>query len=149
MDPGTHFAFGTHPQHGFVASFTATMPAHLAQWFLTREQFEPVPYRPGLYRLTEPDRDGPRRTRQAVRDLRAQGYSVSADMGLDPDAPAAAPRPVRRHAVSDRRARIAQAAAMRSPQRRAAPTTTAPVARAIPPKPTYAPTVHLSAGRSR
>ncbi|KUM99314.1 hypothetical protein AQI95_39390 [Streptomyces yokosukanensis] len=149
MDPGTHFAFGTHPQHGFVASFTATMPAHLAHWFLSREQFEPIPDRPGLFRLTEPERDGPRRTRQAVRDLRAQGYSVSADMGLDPDAPADAPRPVRRHAVSDRRARIAQAAAMRSPQRRVAPTTTAPAARPIPPKPTYAPTVHLPTGRSR
>ncbi|MEV7817839.1 hypothetical protein AB0P05_45680 [Streptomyces flaveolus] len=149
MDPGTHFAFGTHPQHGFVASFTATMPAHLAHWFLTREQFEPVPDRPGLFCLTEPDRDGPRRTRQAVRDLRAQGYSVSADMGLDPDAPAAAPRLARSRALSDRRARAARAAAVRSPQHRAAPTTIAPAARPIPPKPAYAPTVYLPAGRSR
>ncbi|MFH9084190.1 hypothetical protein [Streptomyces sp. NPDC017673] len=149
MDPGIHFAFGTHPQHGFVASFTATMPAHLAHWFLTREQFEPVPDRPGLFRLTEPDRDGPRRTRQAVRDLRAHSYSVSADMGLDPHPPAAAPRPARRHTVSDRRARTAQAAAMRSPQHRVAPATTAPAARTIPPKPAFAPTVHLPAGRSR
>ncbi|MCZ0990344.1 hypothetical protein [Streptomyces diastatochromogenes] len=149
MDPGTHFAFGTHPQHGFVAAFTATMPAHLAHWFLTREQFEPVPERPGLFRLTQPDRDGPRRTRQAVHDLRAQGYAVHADVGLDPDAPATAPRPFRPRALSDRRTRLAQAASVRSPQHRTAPTTSPPAARPIPPKPAFAPTVHLSAERSR
>ncbi|CAM5445502.1 hypothetical protein SHIRM173S_00300 [Streptomyces hirsutus] len=76
MDPGTHFVFGTHKDHGFVASTTALMPAHLAHWFLVREQFEPVPDSPGLYRLTASERDGPRRTRQAAQDLRRHGYAV-------------------------------------------------------------------------
>ncbi|MCP3821396.1 hypothetical protein NLX86_25860 [Streptomyces sp. A3M-1-3] len=152
MDPGTHFAFGTHEQHGFVAAFTSSMPAHLAHWFLVREQFEPVLGEPGLFRLTEPERDGPRRTRQAVHDLRRHGYAVHADVALDPAASASPPRPVRPNALMERRSRIAQAAAGRSSQRRAAPTTSPPSARPIPPKPTYAPTVHLTAsatGRSR
>ncbi|MEV6807770.1 hypothetical protein [Streptomyces sp. NPDC051132] len=149
MDPGTHFAFGTHPEHGFVAAFTATMPTHLAHWFLTREQFEPVPGHPALFRLTEPDRDGPRRTRHAVNDLRALGYTVVADLRLDPGPPSRSTRPVRPHARPERRARLAQAAAVRSPQNRATPPTTAPAVRLIPPKPAYAPTVHLHTRRSR
>ncbi|GAX49524.1 hypothetical protein SO3561_01013 [Streptomyces olivochromogenes] len=48
MRPGTHFAFGDHEEHGFVVSFTADLPAHLAHWYLEREQFEPVPGEPGL-----------------------------------------------------------------------------------------------------
>lgn len=147
MDPGTHFVFGTHRHHGFVASATSNMPAHLAHWFLTREQFEPVDGRPGLFRLTEPDRDGPRRTRQAVHDLRRSGYAVHADVVLDPAASANPPRPVRPHGLSEQRSRIAQAAGRVSP-RHSAPTTSAPLARPIPPKPTYAPTVHLPASRT-
>ncbi|AKN75691.1 hypothetical protein QR97_31875 [Streptomyces sp. PBH53] len=149
MDPGTHFAFGTHPEHGFVAAFTASLPAHLGHWFLTREQFEPVPGYPGLFRLTEPGRDGARRARHAVTDLRALGYTVSADIRLNPNPPSRSPRPARPHALPERRARLAQAAAVRSPQHRATPPTTAPATRPIPPKPAYAPAVHLSAGRSR
>jgi hypothetical protein len=149
LDPGTHFAFGTHPQHGFVASATSNMPSHLAHWFLVREQFEPVPDQPDLFRLTEPERDGPRRTRQAVHDLRRLGYTV--DVALDPAASAGPPRPVRPNGLSERLSRIAQAAS-RSPQRRSAPITSAPTARPIPPKSSYAPTVPLpasTAGRSR
>ncbi|GHH95417.1 hypothetical protein GCM10017779_58740 [Streptomyces capillispiralis] len=82
MQPGTHFTFGDHEEHGFVASFTASMPAHLAHWYLEREQFEPVPGEPGLYRLSEPERDGVRRTRQAVHDLRRHGYTVQATCAL-------------------------------------------------------------------
>ncbi|MET9104998.1 hypothetical protein [Streptomyces zhihengii] len=152
MQPGTHFAFGTHPQHGFVASSTASIPAHLAHWFLEREQFEPVPDEPGLYRLSEPERDGTRRTRQAVHDLRSHGYTVQADIRVDPMQSAAAARPVRPNGLQERRARLAQAAAGRTTQRATAPTTSLPSARPIPPKPTYAPTVHLTAtgtGRSR
>ncbi|MFH8751915.1 hypothetical protein ACH4GK_33645 [Streptomyces rimosus] len=151
MDPGTHFAFGTHPHHGFVASATSHMPAHLAHWFLVREQFEPVDGQPGLFRLTEPERDGPRRTRQAVHDLRRSGYAVHADVVLDPAASPNPPRPIRPHGFSEHRSRIAQAAG-RVSLRRPAPTTSAPPARPIPPKPTYAPTVHLpppTTGRSR
>ncbi|MEU3299729.1 hypothetical protein ABZ729_07890 [Streptomyces sp. NPDC006678] len=151
MDPGTHFAFGTHEQHGFVASATSNMPSHLAHWFLTQEQFEPVPDQPGLFRLTEPERDGPRRTRHAVHDLRRHGYTVHADVALDPAASASPPRPVRPNGLMERRSRIAQAAS-RSPQQRSAPTTSPPSARPIPPKPSYAPTAHLTAaatGRSR
>ena len=128
--------FGTHPDHGFVACATPTVSRHLADWFLTREQFEPVPGDPGLFRLIEPERDGPRRTRQAVHDLRVHGYAVYADVALDPAAPGPAVPDGRRE-----RRRLAQAAA-------GAPSTR----RAIPPKPAYAPTVHLSAsgnGRSR
>ncbi|KPC62658.1 hypothetical protein [Streptomyces chattanoogensis] len=152
MDPGTHFAFGTHEQHGFVAAFTSSMPAHLAHWYLDREQFEPVPDQPGLFRLTEPERDGPRRTRQAIHDLRRHGYAVHADIALDPAASASPPRPVRSNGLMERRSRIAQAAAGRSPQRGPALTTSPPSARPMPPKPTYAPTVHLASsatGRSR
>jgi hypothetical protein len=146
LDPGTHFAFGTHRQHGFVAAFTSSMPAHLAHWFLEREQFEPVPDQPGLFRLTEPERDGPRRTRQAVHDLRRRGYTVQADVALDPLVSADRPRPARPNGLAERRSRIAQAAAGRSSQRTSAPTTALPSARPIPPKPAYAPTVHLTAG---
>ncbi|MFF9063663.1 hypothetical protein [Streptomyces sp. NPDC014882] len=152
MQPGTHFAFGTHPEHGFVASSTASLPAHLTHWFLEREQFEPVPDKPGLYRLSEPERDGARRTRQAVLDLRSHGYTVQADMGLDPQQSAAAARPTRPNGLLERRSRLAQAAAGRTTQHATAPTTSPPSARPIPPKPTYAPTVHLTAagtGRSR
>ncbi|MFG2800464.1 hypothetical protein [Streptomyces pseudovenezuelae] len=152
MQPGTHFAFGTHDTHGFVASYTSSLPAHIAHWYLEREQFEPVHGEPGLYRLSEPERDGRRRTRQAVDDLRLLGYTVQADMRVDPAVSASPPRPVRPNVLQERR-RLAQAAAGRTTQRRTTPpTTSAPAARPIPPKPTYAPTVHLTAsggGRPR
>ncbi|MER6424696.1 hypothetical protein [Streptomyces sp. NPDC001137] len=145
MQPGTHFAFGDHATHGFVASFTSSVPAHLAHWYLVREQFEPVPDEPGLYRLSEPERDGPRRTRQAVHDLRRQGYTMQADICLDPSISAGPPRPVRPNGLQERRSRLAQAAAGRTTQRSTPPTTSPPSARPIPPKPTSAPTVHLAA----
>ncbi|WDF44938.1 hypothetical protein PBV52_45460 [Streptomyces sp. T12] len=147
-----HFHFAGHPEHGFVAAPTAAVTPHLAKWFLTREQFEPVPGHAGLYRLSEPERDGPRRTRQAVHDLRRQGYTVQADMHLDPALSAGPPRPVRSNGLQERRSRLAQAAAGRTTQRATAPTTSPPATRPIPPKPAYAPTVHLTAagsGRSR
>ncbi|NIY65600.1 hypothetical protein SMALB_3605 [Streptomyces malaysiensis] len=152
MDSRPHFAFGTHPQHGFVAAFTTSMPAHLAHWFLVREQFEPVSEQPGLFRLTDPERDGPRRTRQAIHDLRRHGYTVHADMRLDPSLSAGPPRPARPNGLQERRSRLAQAAAGRTTQHATPPTTSLPSARPIPSKPTYAPTVHLTAagkGRSR
>ncbi|MFD5747450.1 hypothetical protein [Streptomyces sp. NPDC127033] len=90
MDPRTHFVFRAHPEHGFVASATPSVSGHLAHWYLTREQFEPVPDAPELFRLTEPDRDGARRTRQAVHDLRRHGFTLDADVALDP---AASPGP--------------------------------------------------------
>ncbi|MFJ7342376.1 hypothetical protein ACIQU3_19055 [Streptomyces sp. NPDC101110] len=127
------------------------MSAHLAYWFLTREQFEPVPGEPGLFRLTEPERDGPRRTRQAVNDLRRHGYTVHADRLLDPAASARAPRPARPNGLVERRHRLAQAAAGRSPQRGPAPTASAPEAGSPQPPPAAVPTVHLTAsatGRS-
>ncbi|MFD8524100.1 hypothetical protein ACFV2D_29335 [Streptomyces capillispiralis] len=152
MQPGTHFSFGDHKEHGFVASFTSLIPQHLAHWFLEREQFEPVPGEPGLYRLSDPERDGVRRTRQAVHDLRRHGYTVQADIRLNPALSTGPPRPVRPHGLQERRSRLAQAAAGRTTQRSTTPTTSLPSARPIPPKPTYAPTVHLTAaasGRSR
>ncbi|WP_455358359.1 hypothetical protein [Streptomyces sp. SYSU K21746] len=87
MDPGTHFAFGTHKQHGFVAAFTSSMPGHLAHWFLVREQFEPVPGEPGLFRLTDvrlPLRDSADGSgvHEPVLHLQAAGLAV----GSRPDA---------------------------------------------------------------
>ncbi|MFJ4703676.1 hypothetical protein ACIP6I_02280 [Streptomyces anulatus] len=153
MQPGTHFTFGDHDEHGLVASFTSLMPTHLAQWYLEREQFEPVPGEPALYRLSEPERDGIRRTRQAVHDLRSQGYTVQADIRLDPARSPRPPRPARPNGLMERRSRLAQAAAGATTQRRATPpTTSAPAARPVPPKPAYTPTVHptaSSSGRSR
>ncbi|MFJ6752179.1 hypothetical protein ACIQNI_28950 [Streptomyces sp. NPDC091266] len=152
MQPGTHFSFDSHDIHGFVASFTSAMPAHLAHWYLDREQFEPVPGEPGMYRLSEPEHDGPRRTRQAVHDLRRQGYTVQADIPLDSAVSASPPRPVRPNGLQERRSRLAQAAAGRTTQRATPPTTSSPAARPIPPKPIYAPTIHLTdsgGGRAR
>ncbi|MDT0438715.1 MULTISPECIES: hypothetical protein [Streptomyces] len=152
MQPGTHFSFGDHEEHGFVASFTSLIPQHLAHWFLEREQFEPVPDEPGLYRLSEPERDGPRRTGQADHDLRCRGYIVQADIRLDPALSTGPRRPVRSNELQERCSQPAQAAAGRTTQRFTPPTTSPPSARPIPPKPTYAPTVHLTVaagGRSR
>ncbi|MDX2879018.1 hypothetical protein PV366_36220, partial [Streptomyces ipomoeae] len=103
--------FRAHPEHGFVATAAPSFTPHLAEWFLVREQFEPVPFSPGLYRLTEPERDGLRRTRQAVHDLRSLGYSVLDDSALDPAHVSAPARPTAR--LVERRSRIAQAAAVR------------------------------------
>ncbi|MFD8590798.1 hypothetical protein ACFV1B_14830 [Streptomyces sp. NPDC059637] len=152
MEPCTHFVFGTHKDHGFVAAFTSAMPAHLAHWFLAREQFEPVPGEPNLFRLTDPERDGPRRTRRAVQDLRRHGYGVHADHVLAPATSTGPPRPTRPNGLAERRSRLAQAAAGRFPQGGPAPTTAPPAARPTPPKPIGTPTVHLTAsatGRSR
>ncbi|MGW0137544.1 hypothetical protein [Streptomyces calvus] len=143
MDPGPHFAFGTHEQHGFVAAFTSSVPRHLAHWFLIREQFEPVPDQPDLFRLIEPEHDGWRRTRQAVHDLRRHGYVVHADVVLDPAAPANPPRPSRPRELTERRNRLAQAAASRSPQRSQVLTTPS-ATRPIPSKPAHTPTAHLT-----
>ncbi|MFJ9216519.1 hypothetical protein ACIRJL_10330 [Streptomyces sp. NPDC102383] len=153
MQPGTHLSFGDHEVHGFVASFASSVPVHLAHWYLEREQFEPVPGDPGLYRLSEPERDGPRRTRQAIHDLRRQNFTVQADLRLDPAVSASPPRPVRPNGLRERRSRLAQTAAGRTTQRRVTPASTSPPATGpIPPLPAYAPTVHLTAsggGRSR
>ncbi|MFC8708876.1 MULTISPECIES: hypothetical protein [unclassified Streptomyces] len=133
------FAFGAHPEHGFVAIANEGFPAHLAHWYLTREQFEPVPGHTGLFRLTEPKRDGPRRTRQAVHDLRAQGYTVTTDIGLDPQ-----PQPRPQGPSRLGRPTVAQAASTRSPQHRSTPTASPPAARPIPPRAAPAP----AAGRT-
>ncbi|MGZ2362089.1 hypothetical protein LRE75_36440 [Streptomyces sp. 372A] len=119
-----------------MAAATANIPAHIADWFLVREQFEPVPDTPGLYRLTDPENDGIRRTRQAVHDLRQHGYEVQTDYSLDPGRSAGPPQPAVRNGLMDRRNRIAQAAATRSPQRLTAPTTTIP---GVAPRPASVP----------
>lgn len=153
MPPSPHFSFGDHTKHGFVASASASMPTSVAHWYLTRETFQPVPGEPGLYRLSEPERDGPRRTRQAVHNLRLQGCTVRADVRLDPAISAGPAEPNRPNGLLERRARLAQAAAGRTTQRRfTPPTTSAPAARPVPPRPTYTPSVHVTAmvgGRSR
>ncbi|MFM9582507.1 hypothetical protein [Streptomyces caniscabiei] len=108
-----HFRFRHHPEHGFVATAAPSFTPHLAEWLLVREQFEPVPFSPGLYRLIEPNRDGLRRTRQAVHDLRNLGYRVRDDSTLDPAHASAPPRPTASNDLADRRSRIARAAAVR------------------------------------
>lgn len=130
-----HFHFGLHSEHGVVARPTTAITLHLAHWYLTREQFEPVPGRTGLYRLTSPDQDARRRGRQAVHDLRRRGFTVQADISLDPAQSAPPPAPARRDGLAERRARIAQAAAGRSTQRHAgtAPSITAQSPVAGPP----------------
>ncbi|MGW3835127.1 hypothetical protein [Streptomyces microflavus] len=140
MDPDTHFVFGTHQQHGYAAAFAPDFPAHLAHWLLTRLQFEPVPQEPGLYRLSDPQKDGARRTRQAALDLRAQSYAVH----VDADVVHAGSAPSHPNGLAERRARVAHAAATRPPQRGVAPAISAPSIRPVPPRPSYAPTVHLT-----
>ncbi|WP_432112677.1 hypothetical protein [Streptomyces sp. S1] len=148
MAPDTHVVLGTHPQHGYVAA-APNLPTHLADWYLDHLQFEPVAGEPGLYRLTEPDRDGPRRMRQTAQALRRQGYGVHVDADVE-HAPDASPPALGTAGLTERRSRVARAAAARSPQYGPAPTTTLPSARPVPPRPAYAPTVHLTAaGRGR
>ncbi|MFF3979733.1 hypothetical protein [Streptomyces sp. NPDC001828] len=152
MHPGPHFAFGDHAEHGLVASFASALPAHVAHWYLERQQFEPIPDEPGLFRLSEPERDGPRRIRQAVHDLRRLHFAVQADIRLDPARSKAPPRPVPPNGLLERRSRLAQAAGRTTQRRATPPTTSLPAARLVPPKPAYAPTVHLmtaGGGRSR
>ncbi len=152
MQAGTHFVFGEHDTYGVVASFTASLSAHVADWYLAAVEFDPIPGKPGLYQLREPDRDGARRTRQAVRGLRLVGYTVQADFRLDPALPYDPARPVRRNGLQERHGRLAQSAAVRTTQRATPPVTSPPATRSIPPKPAYAPTVRLRApdgGRSR
>ncbi|MGW5679750.1 hypothetical protein ACWEV4_32520 [Streptomyces sp. NPDC003860] len=136
MDHPSHFVFGTHPEHGFAVTATAHTPIHLADWYLTREQFEQVPGTPGLYRLTRPDHDGARRTRQAVHDLRAHGFAVSADYTLDPASGPGLPERL----VNTR---LARAATTRSPQLR---TTVSPLPA---PAPVPGAATVRPAGRSR
>ncbi|MFF8958633.1 hypothetical protein [Streptomyces sp. NPDC014894] len=124
MDPSSHFVFGTHPEHGFVATATVHTPIHLADWYLTREQFEQVPGTPGLYRLTTPEADGIRRTRQAVHDLRARGFAVYADYSLDPANDSN--QSTTPHRAASPRSRIVRAAAARPPQLGPAPVTSPP-----------------------
>lgn len=73
-----HISIGYHDEHGFVAHLHPAMPPHLADWMLSRVQFEKVPGAP-LYRLADRHRDALRRAHQAVKDLRAIGVTVRAD----------------------------------------------------------------------
>lgn len=132
-----HFRFAVHPEHGYVAEVGSPFPGHLADWLLTREQFEPIPGAAGLYRLTTAERDGQRRARQAVHDLRRLGFRVHADASLDPPAP---PRPVQDRGMHERRSRLAQAAARSSPQIGPARATSVPPVQPDPAA--HVPTVH-------
>ncbi|MEV0259010.1 hypothetical protein AB0H82_32695 [Streptomyces sp. NPDC050732] len=117
---------------------------------LTREQFEPVPDTPGLYRLTQPEQDGHRRARQAVCDLRTHGFAVQADYSLNPAITPEPARPYVRNGLLDRRPRLAQAAAATSPQRAPA-LSTAPARPSAQPAavPVAGPTHGAGAGRGR
>lgn len=101
-----------------VARPTTAITSHLAAWYLEREQFEPVPGRADLFRLAQPDHDLRRRARQAVHDLRQHGFTVQADLSLDPAQTAPLNAPFRADYAAERLARIARAAAARPPQHR-------------------------------
>ncbi|MFF9980466.1 hypothetical protein [Streptomyces erythrochromogenes] len=124
-----HFHFGLHAEHGVVARPTTAITSHLAAWYLEREQFEPVPGRADLFRLTQPDHDLRRRARQTVHDLRRHGFTVQADLSLDPAQTAPPNAPIRANYAAERLARIARAAAARPPQHRvnASPVASVPV----------------------
>ncbi|MEU5833030.1 hypothetical protein ABZ820_04970 [Streptomyces diacarni] len=117
------------------------MTAHLADWYLTRLDFEPVPHQPGLYRLTRPEYDAQRRAGQAVSSLRALGFAVQADYALEPAQEPARTGRADTQCVS--RSRVARAAAARSPHTtgcgpprpRTGPTTSPPPGR--PPTPRH------------
>ncbi|OEV29355.1 hypothetical protein AN219_17015 [Streptomyces nanshensis] len=127
MDP-PHFHVGSHPEHGFVAKGTTNISSHLAEWYLTREQFQQVPGTQGLYRLTQPEQDGRRRSRQAVKDLRTHGFTVHTDLAPDSAVSPATRQPVQREELTERRKRRAEAASVRSPQQAAPLTSTRPAA---------------------
>ncbi|MFI7337127.1 hypothetical protein ACIBUY_04205 [Streptomyces sp. NPDC050085] len=135
-DPQTYI--GYHPEHGFIARPSEELPPHLADWLLTRVMFERVPDTP-LYRLAAPSNDGVRRTRQAVKDLRALGFRVQADLRLDPslspDGRQLTPRPGNGQALSalrtaarSRSPQLAGAALSTPPSRPAAPAAAGPMA---------------------
>lgn len=139
-----HFVIRTDRDLGLVAEITPRITPHLAEWFLVREQFEPVTGAAGLYRLTDVQRDGIRRARQTVKDLRNLGYTVHADRVLEP-AGTGRTRAALTTSTEQRRARLSHAAAARSPQ--TAPARTGvPVARTSPP---VVATAAPSTGRSR
>ncbi|MFE0055293.1 hypothetical protein [Streptomyces sp. NPDC059003] len=103
-----------------------------------------------MYRLTQPEQDGQRRTRQAVQDLRRHGFAVQADYSLDPAITPAPARPYVRNGLLERRQRIAQAAAATSPQRAPA-LSTAPAQPSAQPAavPVAGPTHGVGPGRGR
>lgn len=143
-----HFLFGIHDEHGFVASFTSGIPAHIGAWYLTREQFEPVPDTPGLFRLVEPDRDGVRRARQAVKDLRRVGYQVRAEHALEPAGSGTSGQAL----VEERsryRTRLAQAAAGRSPQIAAARAVPVAATRPLPAQSSHRPVIEPATPAAR
>ncbi|MDT3395337.1 hypothetical protein RKE29_01510 [Streptomyces sp. B1866] len=84
MDTDPHIVIGRHPDLGIVAAnrHRTAVIDHV----LRRAGFQPAPGR-DLYALTEPDRDGARRTGHAVRTLRSVGYRVAADLAFEPDTP--------------------------------------------------------------
>lgn len=128
MDPSLseHFRFTSHPEHGYVAEGDPQIPGYLADWLLTREQFEPITGSSGRYRLAHPQHDGPRRARQAVQDLSRLGYQVHTAATLTPARTPGPPQPGLSNGLLERRARITQAAATRSPLSLAAPATSLP-----------------------
>ncbi|MFF7393201.1 hypothetical protein ACFZAE_32770 [Streptomyces scabiei] len=78
-----HIVIGHHPDLGIVASNRHNTP--VIDHVLRRVGFEPVPGRRQLYALAEPERDGIRRTRQAVQSLRIVRYQVAVDAAFEPD----------------------------------------------------------------
>lgn len=80
---------GRHPTFGYVAMNMQGL--FMTDHVLQAVDFHPVPGTL-FYALADPARDGDRRAGQAITSLRAAGYSVEADLSLDPHPPPHAPR---------------------------------------------------------
>ena len=135
------FRFTAHPEHGYVAEGGPQIPSYLADWFLTREQFERLP---GASAGTcSPSQNA---TDSATPAKPSTTYAVSAT--ASPLSPSAPPRPLRDQRMYERRSRLARAAARSSPRSGPTPAASAPSVRPNPPA--YAPADHLpGVGRSR
>ncbi|MEU1906585.1 hypothetical protein [Streptomyces hygroscopicus] len=82
MNSDPHIVIDRHPELGIVAAnrHNTAVIDHV----LHRVGFQPLPDRPQLYALLEPERDGLRRVRQAVQSLRIARYRVATDAGFEP-----------------------------------------------------------------
>lgn len=97
MESDPHIVIGRHSDLGIVAANRHNTP--VIDHVLRRVGFQPVPGRRQLYALAEPERDGIRRTRQAVQTLRIVRYRVVTDAVFESDA---APTQPDRHRMVER-----------------------------------------------
>jgi hypothetical protein len=80
--PPPDIAVGHHPGFGIAATIPGSLAA--GAWMLRGLDFHPVPSRPDLYALSDPERDGPDRATRALALLRKARYPVDVDAAFDP-----------------------------------------------------------------